>query len=171
VSADTLAQIAEDTAALDTLLTELGGDVTDEQGVIVDQWFAELDKRRAEKVDGYAWRIKALREQADATKRLADELLSKTRSAMSRADWLLARMRHLEDQGETEVRGHIYRFAFQQNGGKAPVVIETDDPMQFPEDCRVTVVSLNKERIRERLEAGETLPAMIGERGRSLRIR
>lgn len=189
-TAGTMTQIMDDTAALESLLTELGGDVTAEQGEIVDQWFAELDERRADKVDGYAWQIKALREQAEAAKRLADELLSKSRSAMSRADWLTQRMAsYMELAAVPEMKGHIFAFKFQAHGGKAPLVLQSDNPEDFPEDGRVTVVTLDKNRIRERVEAGETafevysstlpvgeketrtLPAVIGERGRSLRIR
>lgn len=169
---DTMAKILADGAALDAALEELGGDVSDGADAIIAEWFAELDERRAEKVDGYGFRIK--QEQADAAKwkALADELYAKAKAADNRAKYLLARMQyHMEEQAVTEMKGEVWTFKFQQNGGKAPLVLASENPDDYPEDCRVTTVTINKDAIRAKLEAGETLPASIGERGRSLRLR
>lgn len=170
---DTMAKIEADKQALDALLEDVGGEVTPETEAAIEQWFRELEDRTTEKVDGYGFTIRMALADAEKFTAAADELYAKARTAESRAKYAKARMaQHMTEQGLDRLAGNIYTFAFQKNGGVAPLVLASENPDDFPEDCRITTVTLNKERIRERLEAGdESLPAAVGERGRSLRLR
>lgn len=174
----TLQQIAGEFAALDQLLEEAEGEITPE----IEAWLTEYSVAERDKVDAYIGYVKHLEAQAKAACGLAAELNAKAFTLEKRSALLTSRMAaHMESRGLEELRGTIWRFAFQRNGGKAPLILASEDPAAYPEDCRTTVVTLNKSRIRERLEAGDDLfevdgdvrelPAVLGERGRSLRIR
>lgn len=66
-----------------------------------------------------------------------------------------------------------YKFRICKNGGKLPVHLDLDEkhPELFPEKYQDTKIVLNKDKIREDLEAGiEMSCAHIGERGTHLRI-
>lgn len=172
----TLATLQQEFAALDALLIETGGEVTPETEPILQAWFAELATNEREKADGYAFRIKDLRGRALALKAMAAELTLKERTLTCEADWLLNRMAvHLEMSGRDRLAGAIYRFQFEAVGGRLPIVLETEDPEAFPADCRRVVVTVDREAVRASLEAApdgaSLLPAHLGERGRTLRIR
>lgn len=186
----TLTEIEAAGAALDALIAELDGDVSDGAAEIVDAWFAELQEETARKVDGYAFRIKAEEADAERWAAMAAEMSAKADAAKSRAKRLKERMAfHLETQQLQEIKGEIYRFYWQKNGGKAPLIMDSTDPNDFPPECRVTTVSISNAKVRELVDAGlmeftefehddngvqterkRKLPAHLGERGRSLRL-
>lgn len=185
----TLTELEAAGLALDALIAELEGDVSDGAAEIVDAWFAELAEETARKVDGYAFRIKAEEADAERWKAMAAEMTEKAGAAANRAKRLKERMAfHLEQQQLQEIKGSIYRFYWQKNGGKAPLILDSTDPNDFPEDCRVQTVTISNAKVRERIEQGQvqftrslpetdgavsavvTLKAHLGERGRSLRL-
>lgn len=168
---DTLERIEQDAAALDALLFETGGDLSDGADQAIEQFFAELDERRRAKVDGYGWRIQRARDDAAKWKALAAEFTRRARQAEATEEYLLRKMAgYMEAKQLEQLPGDVHTFAFQANGGKLPVVLLDEDPAHFPPDCVRTTV--DKEAVRARLEAGdESIPAAIGERGRSLRLR
>ena len=173
MTTDTLTRLEADAAALDALLTDLDGEVTPETEATIDAWFRELETRRRDKVDGYGFRIKAAKIEAAKCAELADQLAAKARTIGRRVDWLMARMEaHMTVAGLDRLDGSVYTFAFQANGGKAPLVLESDDPTAYPLDCQRVVVTVDKDAIRTQLEKGVVgIPAHIGERGRTLRLR
>jgi hypothetical protein len=164
----TLQQIGEEFADLDRLLEESGGELTP----AIEERLAQVSLAEREKVDAYIGYVKSLEADAQAAKSLADELLAKAKTKMARAEFLKGRVEgYMILQGRDELAGTIWKFAFQKNGGKAPVVLGSENPDDFPDLCVRTVRSIDREAVRTLLEAGAVLPATIGERGRSLRIR
>jgi hypothetical protein len=171
MTAITLSEIAAQMAALDEMLEASGGEVTpDVEALLTTYSLAE-----AEKVDGYILFLKDLELRAQATKSAEDELAMKRRALENRARWLKERIAgYMAERGVRELRGLVWRFAFQRNGGKAPVEVLTD-PRNLPHEFQKVTVEADKERLREAL-AGEHPGklaglARIGPVGESLRIR
>ena len=78
----------------------------------------------------------------------------------------------MEATGKTKFKTKLFSFGIQKNGGKAPLILDTEDYEHLPEGMRKITYEPDNTAIREYLEAGNTLEwAHIGERGYSLRIK
>lgn len=192
----TLWEIGSDLEALEALLTEVGGDVSEEEAeAAIDAWLAETSEAEAQKLDRYGALIRSLEARAEIQEAESARLLERARvnrNAVSRLkDRLLM---HLDRTGRTKAEGYLYAFTVANNGGKLPLLTDDVDPMQVAprfrraslvldaptdetldalrEQCRRLDVMLDGEAIRAALDAGEDVPfARYGERGRHLRIR
>ena len=81
---------------------------------------------------------------------------------------------YLRITGRDKVQTETGRtIAVVKNGGKAPLkVADSIDLDSLPPELVKVSKTLNNDAVRERLEAGESLPfASLAERGTSLRIR
>lgn len=168
----TLFDLAADMRALDDLLLECGGDITNEAtAAAVDAWFAENQDRLGEKVDAYVALIREFEARKVALVAERDRLISRIRTAENAADGLKRRLQMaMESIGTTKIETDTNTVAIQNNGGKAPLKII--DEAAIPEAYGDMVWRISNERIREALEKGETVPgAMLEPRGKSLRIR
>lgn len=75
----------------------------------------------------------------------------------------------MEQTGRTEIKTPLHTFKIQKNGGRAPLVVNEEE---VPDSYKRVIVEIDRNKIREALEAGEELPfASIGERGSHLRIK
>ena len=167
-----LIDISADMQALDDLLAEVGGDVSDPKvGEIVDAWFNELDHSLTAKIDNYAALISTMRARADIRKAEAERLARRAQVDEASADWLASRLlAALDSRGMRKVETDRYAVSVVGNGGKAPLLVDGDVQAEFLKT--VTKVEPDRERIRASLEAGEALPfASLGERGRRLAIK
>jgi parvulin-like peptidyl-prolyl isomerase len=173
----TLFQIGEDMQALDALLGEVGGDVTDEQaGAAIDRWLEENRAALAEKLDGYCWVLKEREARC-----LAREAESKRLAELARSDRNAAR--RLKDrlkeffarQGMERFETAHFKLAVQPNGGKRTLLVNrdwTDDPTAAPEQYHRRVILLDTEAIRADVEAGvEVEGCELAEHGTHLRVR
>ena len=168
----TLIDISADMQALDDLLAEVGGDVTEPKvASIVDAWFEELDHSLSAKVDNYAALISTMRARADVRRAEAERLARRAQVDESAADWLASRLlAALDTRGMRKVETDRYAVSVVGNGGKAPLLVDGDVPAEFLKT--VTKVEPDRERIRLAIEAGQALPfARLGERGKRLAIR
>jgi hypothetical protein len=167
-----LLQITDDMQALDDLLAEVGGDVSDPNvAAAVEAWMAELDTNFAGKVDNYAALITSIRARADVRRAESERLAKRAQIDEASADWLAARLlQALEARGTKKVETDRYAVSVVGNGGKQPLILTGDVP---PEWCKfVEKIEVNRDKIRASLEAGEALPfASLGERGRRLAIK
>jgi hypothetical protein len=164
----TLDQIAANFQAIDSLLAESGGEATPE----IEAWFTEYDLAEQQKVDGYVFYIRALEGECKAIKALEDELAGKRKTVANRIEYLKRRVAdYLTVMGKDEVRGDIYRFKFQNNGGEAPVEVLVQ-PEDLPAPLTNVKVTPNLDAIRQGLLSGSIQPtvARFGPRGRHLRI-
>jgi hypothetical protein len=167
-----LLDITDDMKALEDLLAEVGGDVTDPKvGETVDAWFAELDANLTGKIDNYAALISTLRARADIRRAEAERLARRAQVDESAADWLASRLlAALDTRGMRKVETDRYAVSVVGNGGKQPLLVDGDVPAEFLKT--VTKVEPDRERIRLAIEAGQALPfARLGDRGKRLSIR
>lgn len=167
-----LLQITDDMQALDDLLAEVGGDVTDPKvAETVDAWFAELDQNLGAKVDNYAALITSIRARADVRRAESERLAKRAQMDEASADWLAARLlQAFEARGTRKVETDRYAVSVVGNGGKAPLVLTGEVPADWHREK--VERTPDRERIRLALEAGEALPfASLGERGRRLAIK
>ncbi|HYG70215.1 MAG TPA: siphovirus Gp157 family protein [Anaeromyxobacteraceae bacterium] len=134
----TLFEIGEDLLALEDLLVEQGGDVTDEQiETILDGWLRDTQGDLSEKVDRYASLIQELRARAavraNEAQRIADRARVDENAAKKLTERLLVFMQAF---GKKTIEGLRYRTSIVGNGGKQPLEIvegtaATDVPLRF----------------------------------------
>jgi len=171
----TLFDIGEDLRALALLMDECDDELSREATEAFDEWFAELSKNEATKLDGYVGLIKTLEMEATAATAEAEQYLMKARVRKSRVKWLKERIKgYLETTERKKVETATKRtIAIQANGGALPVLLdESIDPASIPDEFIVVSRTPNTARIWEHLSAGGSLPfATLGVRGTHLRIR
>lgn len=170
----TLREIDQDMRALEALLSEVGGEVTDEAAeAAIDKWLKENAHNLEKKIDSYATVIREaeLREKERLDE--ADRLRALAATDASIQKRLKDRLRYFMEQGNVkEVQGRYHRVRLANNGGKQPVEI-TKDVREIPEDFVRVRVEPNVEVIREVLTAhpDNTLPfARLLPRGKHVRI-
>jgi hypothetical protein len=177
----TLRQIEEDIQALDNLLEELGGDVSDEEAeAAIDLWLQQNQKNLRQKLNGYLTLIKARERMATFRKEEADRLKGLAVTDTNVFTKLKGRLldfflRH-PDLGSKMDTG-LYKVSVAGNGGKTPVEIKDGITAEgvfnsgLQSYVRVSY-ELDMEAIRQDLEQGVSIPfATLGVRGRHLRIK
>jgi hypothetical protein len=171
-----LFDIGDDLLAIDGLIDDLDGDVSDPAvEAALGMWFDESQAEEGVKLDGYAGYIRQLEHEATIAKAEAEEYRRRAQIRENRVAWLKARLiQHLQRTGRTKVATATGRtIALQQNVGKAPVVLSEDaKPSDFGPEFHAVSVRIDVDKVREHLEAGGILAgAKLGERGVHLRIR
>ncbi len=169
-----LFDIGEDLLAIDGLIDDLDGDISDPAvDAALGMWLNESETEEGVKLDGYAGYIRQLEHEADVAKAEAEEYRRRAQTRENRVAWLKARLiQHLQRTGRTKVATATGRtVAVQSNGGRRPVTfIELFDADSIPIEFTKRVV--DDEAIRAALEAGQELNfAHLGERGVHLRIK
>lgn len=167
-----LFNITEDLLALERILFETGGDITDPAvSEVVDQWFDELQGDLNSKVENYCSLIKDIEIRASNRKREEERIRRLRQVDENIVKSLKTRMQQALDVLQIpRVNTGLFRVTVANNGGKQPMVLdETNVPAEYMATRIVTEV--NKDLVRSHLEAGDDLPfAQLKERGRSLRI-
>jgi len=171
----TLYQIADDLRALEALLVEAGGDLSSPEALAaVEAWEAELSTNLAGKVDNYCGLITEIEIRAAARQAESDRLRDLARVDDNAAKALRERLLFvLQNRNVPKVDTERFRVSVAKNGGKAPLDVRVG-PDELPAWAvkKRTVVETDKDAIRARLEAGESLPfASIMERGTRLVIK
>tara|TARA_B100001123_G_C15047223_1_gene922064 strand:+ start:315 stop:827 length:513 start_codon:yes stop_codon:yes gene_type:complete len=167
----TLFNIADDMIALDDLLTEVDGDVSDpEVADYVDQLFQENSQNLKQKVENYCWLIREKEARSKALQAEADRLAREAKIETNKAKGLKDRlMFNLERQEIKKVQTDQFRVSIASNGGKLPLHVEEH---LVPDQFKVTVLKTDNQKIRQALEAGENLEfAMLGQRGKRLNLK
>jgi len=152
-------------------------DTVDESGEVSDEldvWFSSLEAEEGVKLDGYLNVVKTLAMERDAAKSEAAQYTLRAKVRDNRIAQLEGRLRlHLEATGRTRIETATGRpIRLVGNGGKLPLVIgDGVDVAKLPVEFIEWNVSINRDAVREVLEAGEQLSfARLGERGTNLRI-
>lgn len=167
----TLYEISSDLAALAEILRESAGEITPEAEAAFSALEAEMISQTETKVDAYCALIAELQAAADARKSEAARLSALARTDERAVESLRSRLLwFIETNRLGRIRTRRFSVAVVVNGGRAPLVV---DPLaDLPDWAAVVDRRPNSDAIRERLEAGETLPfASLGQRGRRLSIR
>lgn len=170
-----LFQIDQDLIALDLLVEERGGELSDPEAERAwDQWANELFAERAEKLDRIAEYLAQQAMEASAAREQAERYLMAAK----------VRERRIEDRKRRVLEGMQARglarlesatgrvFAVQRNGGKRPIEMDPVDVASLPADLLKTVTVPDTEAVRAHLEAGATLHfARLLPSGFHLRVR
>lgn len=172
----TLYTIESDMMALDDLLFEAGGDISDpEVAAAVDAMFAEMETNLSAKADGYANWIAERNAMQEACKAEAARLADKARLIGRGVDALKGRLKEfMERRAIPKIETPHWTISVCKNGGMLPIEIDTDVvPVTLPEKFQYQPpVEVNKEAVRQAIEHGEILNfARAGERGTHLRLR
>lgn len=190
---NTLRSIEEDIQALEDLLIEMGGDISDiEAEQAIDAWLEENKKNLQKKLDGYGTIIKSRLGLAAARKEEAQRLAAMAKTDENIVAKLKDRLMYFMNSQSVgkKIETTLHKFSIQANGGRAPVVmdtsvktpeaefitnatIEADDGTEYVVQDFIRVsYSWDLEYIREVIERHGGLPiAHIGERGEHLRVR
>ena len=166
-----LYEIEQDMSALDDLLMEVEGDVSDPEVVeFVESLFEENDKNFKQKVENYCGLIREYLNLADSAKAEAKrmEKLAKTRE--NAAKGLKERLQyHLDHMQIDKVVTDRFRVSVGNNGGKLPLHV---DEWAVPDNYKKAELKVDNQKIRQALEAGEDLDfATFKPRGRRLNIK
>lgn len=177
MSTKTLFTITDDLLALHELLSEVGGDVTDEQAEeAVAAWFEELGEDRDKKLDGYVTLIAEFEARAEMRQKEAKRLQARASVDANNGQRLKDRLKSFfQIMGLKTVETDYHRITLANNGGKLPLILEgayETAPELLPDEFQRKLITPDKDAIRARLEAGEELEfASFGERGCGIRIK
>lgn len=168
----TIYEISDDMRALHDLLAESGGELTPQTEQAFAEFEAELSTNFSAKLDRYCSLIAELEAQSTARKAEAKRLADLARTSERSAEALRERLRWVfEARGLPAQQTERFRVSLAANGGKLPLVVLCAED-ELPAWAIRSKISADTEAIRERLEAGESLPfARLGERGRRISIR
>lgn len=167
--------ITSEFQALDTILDECQGDITDPRAEeAITAWVRELESDESAKLDGYIAYINKLTMEAERASAIAAQYADAAKTRTRRVEWLKSRMvEHMVKTGRKSIETDGgYTVSVQNNGGSVPLILEPFDITKIDPAFTMTKVELNKEKVREWLSDGLNLPfARLGERGKHLRIR
>lgn len=172
-----LFEISSEILEFEELLTEVGGEVTDEETEArIDKWFEDIAEERDEKLDNYAALIMQLQGRAAIRKAEADRMAKLAKVDQNAADRLKARLQTFFDLHKMErVDTKRFKLVYSKNGGLKPLKLTTDvvdDPELLPVEYRTLTYSPNGKAIREALDNGIELEfAELGEQSKSLKIK
>jgi hypothetical protein len=169
----TLREISADLHALEELLTEVGGDLADEDvELAIDAWLEETGKATRDKVDNYCGLIRELEIRRNARQAEARRLQDRANVDSAAIDRLKRHLLAFFDAHDIKtIETARFRVTAAENGGVLPLTI-TAPVEQIPDEFVEFVRKPMNSVIRELLEAGEQLPfAELGERGKSIRIK
>lgn len=171
-----LFQISDDLLALEAILSEVGGEITeDEAGAALEDWFNELGAERDQKIDNYAALIREFEARAEARESAAKGLMALAATDANNARRLKDRLKgFFEAHAIKKLDTPRFRVSVQANGA-LPLIFPgewQDDPANAPEAFQRRVIQLDREAIREAIRNdAEAHGAALGERGFHLRIR
>jgi hypothetical protein len=172
----TFFEIGAEISALHELLTEMGGELTDEQAeAAIDEWLAENDSTLERKLNGVGWSVREFEAKADVREEAAKALLALVAADRNRVKRIKERTKlFLEMYGFKKYETEHFKFTVANNGGVLPLIVPEDwerDPASAPEAFHKVEIKLDTAAIREAIRNDEeTHGAFLGERGTSLRI-
>ncbi len=175
----TLLEIGSEIQAIQSLILERDGDITDIESEI-DEWFNAAHERRDEKLDAYAGLIRELESRALVRENEASRLAHRAKVDANKASVLKNRLKaFFELTGLKRIETTRFRLTLAANGGKRPVVA-TVAPESLPKAFQKVNVQVltNKKALRDYVEKhgelkgpdGKVL-AYMGDRSASIRIR
>ena len=165
---ESLFKIGEHFYALESLIIEQEGEITDE----IDQWLDEYQAKEEEKIDAYCYVIQKFDDIAQEAQRLAER--SKTYS--KKVSQLKDRLKiYLENRGREKVETPRFTVTICGNGGKLPVKLHEDiTPEDLPDQFTRTFIEPDMQKIREAIQDGDKQALNIAQilpRGTHLRIK
>lgn len=155
----TLFSISEDILALDALLDDLGGDVTDEEvEAAIDQWLEENADNLKDKLDGYGFYINEQMAHATACKDEASRLRERAQVFERRAGRLKDRLQFFfQRHAWQKQEGTHFTFSLRKAGGKRRLTLLAE-PEALPPQFRITetIVRPDQDGIRHAMDEAGT---------------
>lgn len=169
-----LLDIQDDFLALDDLIDEVGGEITDPRVEhALDSLIHEMGVERDRKLDGYCAFIRELELRSAARKEEVERLQLRIKRDANVIGWLKTRMiEFLRSINTKKVETDRFVLSRCANGGKAPLRYPSDY-RDLPADYVVQVISyrIDTDKIRKDLEEGKKVKGcFIEDRGEHLRI-
>ena len=168
----TLLDISDDIRAIDALLDEVEGDISDPKvAEAIDAWMAEAETNMRTKVDNYAAFITELLGRAKVREEEAKRMAARARVDKAAAASLKGRLLFFfETHGLKKLETDRYKVGVANNGGKQPVQVDLL-PELLPKDLQRVTVAADTDEIRAKLAAGEKVEGCyLVPRGTHLRI-
>lgn len=160
----TLFEIGDDIRALEALLTEIEGDVSDEEiEKTIDDWLLENRSNLKEKLDGYAWLITERKRMSEARLEESKRIKALATADQNLSDRLKNRLKFFfEEYGIEREETLNFKFWIQNNGGALPLWFNEEDfggsnAVRLPEEYQKTLVIPDMESIRRDAEELYTL--------------
>ena len=119
ITKESLFSIGESFYALESLLIENQGEITDE----IDHWLNEYQAKESDKIDSYVYLIQKFEQIAEEARRLAERSTVYNRKAKDLKDRLKL---YLEFQGKQKVETGRFTVTVCGNGGQLPVKLHED---------------------------------------------
>jgi hypothetical protein len=171
-----LYQLTDDLVALDALLQEAGGDVTDaSQGAAIESWSQEFQWKLSDKIDAYAGLIRSWESDIKACAEERKRLAERERFIANRIDRLKALAKFAMQKLDTrKLEGKLFSISIAKNGGVVPMELIEKDVDKLPSCFVKTIKEIDMSAIRDGLEACNPLAeniARFGERGESVRVK
>lgn len=159
---NTLFEISEDIRALEALVTEVDGDVSEEETeAAIDEWFRENQSRLESKLEDYCWLIKEREHRGTARKaeerRLRDLRLTDERLV----DRLKQRLKlFFQTTGRSKAETTSFKLWIQSNSSRSLWFNDDMPPERLPEVYQLTQIIPNMDMIRADAEEYERLRSL-----------
>ncbi|WP_340106915.1 siphovirus Gp157 family protein [Rhodohalobacter sp. 8-1] len=165
---ESLFMIGEHFYALESLLMESEGEITEE----IDQWLDEYQAKEEDKIDAYCYLIQKFEEIATEAKRLADRSSSYNKKAKNLKDRLKL---YLESRGKEKIESPRFTISVCRNGGQLPIRLHEDVTVErLPEQFVQVHRDPDLNTLRDAIVSGDEQAmrfAKILPRGTHLRIK
>jgi hypothetical protein len=152
--------IGADFQALDQLLEEIGGDVSDPSvAEAIDTWMAENLAAQKGKIDAYYAVYAEAEARADALKAEAARLTEAARTELNKAARLKERLKlYMLGTGQDRIEGRLHKAVLAKDSGRKK--LDIDSGVTLPQELMVpkTTYGPDRELITAKLEAGEEIP-------------
>lgn len=165
---ESLFMIGEHFYALESLLMESEGEITEE----IDQWLNEYQAKEEDKIDAYCYLIQKFQEIASEAKRLADRSSSYNKKAKNLKERLKL---YLESRGREKIESPRFTISVCRNGGQLPIRLHEDVTVErLPEQFVQVHRDPDLNTLRDAIVSGDEEAmrfAKILPRGTHLRIK
>ena len=153
----TLLDIGDDMIALEEILTEVGGDVTDAQAdEAIEAWFKEVGGDLEKKLDGYASLITEMLARSAARKAEADRMKALAYADANAADRLKKRIDlFFTDRKIKKVETDRFKITQCKNGGSLSMEMDVFEATKWPKDYQVTTITVDMEKVKAEIKARE----------------
>lgn len=146
-----LIQIAQDSAALEELLQETGGELTE----TLETFLAEIETGLTTKADSYYSMMDHLTATAERYRKRAEAYRGAAKTAESVVDNMKTRIHAAMGlMGVQEIEGKSIRFKIQNS----PASLAIDDQAKLPAEMTIVTVTPDTNKIKAALKTGETIP-------------
>jgi hypothetical protein len=129
----TIFEISEDAQALDDLMFELGGDLSNEGDLeAFEAFFNEIEEQLEGKLEAYGALACEMKARAEARRERAKELSQRAKVDENSRSRLMKRLcEALQELGRDKVETESFRFSVCKNGGPMPIRFVTDDDAEM----------------------------------------